>query len=144
MSKNGVFSCLLSCSEECAWTTSISAHWIEATLAAHIHAWHTTITTHALHTAHVGVGKHKELHLFLLHVLGNLWVLVDLVVEECCLELILGETVLHLNPVVSDAADQHWHHHWVSSHLANILRLEHVKGKVVRCNHQLDCLVLGQ
>lgn len=79
MSFWGVFNLLLRSERHSAWATTVSTHRIKATHASH----HGVITTHSSHaTHHVGLGKHQELHLLPLHMLGNLWVLVNLVVEE--------------------------------------------------------------
>jgi len=76
-----------------------------------------TATTHGselLH--HHGVllsSEHHQFHLFLLHEVGNFGVLVNLVLEESSLEFLLGVLVIDVNPVVSDARNHNWDHHWV-------------------------------
>src|SRR5712671_6910496 len=98
---------------ESTWATEIS--WHTATLswgASHPGATHTT-HHHGVEAAR----ELKQLHLFLLHVLSNFGVLVNFVLEECCLELFLIQIVILEYPIVSDCADQHWHDHGVISHL---------------------------
>jgi hypothetical protein len=129
MSFWGVSNLLLRSERHATWATTVSTHRIKATHASHHGIITTTHSSHAAH--HVWLGKHEELHLLLLHMLRNLWVLVNLVVEESCLEFVLGETVVNSYPVVGDAADQNWHHHWILSHLREILRLEHIKSKII-------------
>ena len=78
---------------------------------AHTHARH----AHAHHRIHL-LGHHHELELFLLHVLGHGRVLIYLVLEQGCFELVLRPLVVLERPVVSYRADQHWHDHWVLCH----------------------------
>ena len=88
------------------------------------HASHATLSLH---------GHHHELHLLLLHVFAHLGVLIDFVREESGLEIVLIDRVVHLDPVVGDSTDQHWHKHWVSSYLAGVLALEEIEGVVIGC-----------
>lgn len=111
-------------------------------------------TAHTAHTAHAASHHahllhhhwvllschHHKFHLLLLHVFRNLWVLIDFVMEQSCLEFIFSEAVIYLNPVMSDCADQHWHHHWVLAHLVQIRLFKFIKSKVVRCLYKFNCL----
>ena len=96
-------------------------------------------STHAGHTGHTssGVlclhGHHHELHLLLLHVFTNFWILVDFVLEECCLEIVFIDSMVDLDPVVSDCTDKYWHEHGVSGHLIGVLSLKQIERVVVRC-----------
>ena len=80
MSFWGVYNLLLCSERHTTLATTVSTHGIKASHASHHGIIATTHSSHAAH--HVWVGKHQELHLLPLHMLRNLWVLVDLVVEE--------------------------------------------------------------
>ena len=58
-------------------------------------------------------------------------VLIDPVGKQSRLELIFLESVLNENPVVSDRADEHWHHHWVLAHLVDVVIFEQIEGEIV-------------
>jgi hypothetical protein len=71
-------------------------------------------------------------------------VLVDLVSEQCALELILNELVLDKYPVVSNCADKDGHHHRILAHLVEVVVLEQLKSKIVGCNNEFNSLFSGE
>ena len=122
-----------------------TAHATHATWCAIVSAlrWasHAGRTAHAHHRVLL-LHQHHQLHLLLLHVLGNLGVLVDFVMEKSRFEVLLREPVVLEDPIVSDGRNENGHHHHVllhGVHLVNIFFLEEVEGKVVRFLNQLNC-----
>ena len=88
----------------------------------------TAHSTHARHAhAHHGIHllrHHHEFELFLLHVLSDDRILVYLVLEQRCFELVLCPLVVLEHPIVGYRTDQNRHDHWVLCHYFEILFFE--------------------
>ena len=71
-------------------------------------------------------------------------VLIDLVLEEGCLEVVFLDAVIDLHPVMSNCADKHWHKHRVARDLAGVLAFEEVKGVVIAALDKFYCALSGE
>jgi hypothetical protein len=92
-----------------SWTSSHSRWWTT-------HSWHTSTETHWV----VLTCKHHELELFLLHMLSDRWIFVNLVFEKSCLELIFSPIMILEYPIVSQSTDKNWHNHRILLHNVKI------------------------
>ena len=106
------------------------SHWSRSHARASHHTWRGTTHSHAHHWVLL-LSKHQKLHLLGLHMICNLLVFIDFMLEKGSLELLFSELMVHKNPIVSDGANQNWHHHWVLSNLIRVFFLELIKGKVI-------------
>jgi hypothetical protein len=66
------------------------------------------------------------------------------VIEQSSLELVFCESVILEYPIMSDSADQNWHHHWIVSKLIKIFLLEKIECEIVAFFNKVDGLFLGE
>ena len=124
-------------SDHSTHSTSTTACWHTTHSSSHTtsHTWH----SHSHHWILL-LSHHHQLELFLLHMLGNVWIFVNLVLEQSSLEVFFTPVMVFEDPIVGNSANKYWHDHWILGHHISVLFFKQVKSVVVGLHHKLNNL----